>query len=68
MEIDFSLLNNLKNDALKCPTSEVKGNTRISTPKTKESQPQGKYEGESGNCLVRKKQTITNNNSRRGSS
>lgn len=51
MEIDFSLLNNLKNDALKCPTSKDNDNMRRSTPKLEKSQPQGKYEGESGNCF-----------------
>lgn len=51
MEIDFSLLNNLKNDALKCPTSKDNDNMRRSTHKLEKSQPQGKYEGESGNCF-----------------
>ena len=51
MEIDFSVLNNLKNDALKCPTNEDNDNMRRSTPKLEKSQPQGKYEGESGNCF-----------------
>ena len=46
MEIDFSVLDNLKSDALKCPTSEDNDNTRRNTHKIKESQPQGKYEGE----------------------
>lgn len=48
MEIDFSVLDNLKSDALKCPTSEDNDNTRRNTHKIEESQPQGKYEGESG--------------------
>lgn len=56
MEIDFSLLNNLKNDALKRPTSEGNDNMRINTPKLEKSQPQGKYEGES-----RKTQSLCRN-------
>ena len=51
MEIDFSVLDNLKSDALKCPTSKDNDNMRRSTPKLEESQPQAKYEGESGNCF-----------------
>ena len=46
MEIDFSVLDSLKNDALKCPTNEDNYNTRRNTHKIEESQPQGKYEGE----------------------
>ena len=60
MEIDFSVLDSLKSDALKCPTNEDNYNTRRNTHKIEESQPQGKYEGESGisfNKLNQLKQT-----------
>ena len=60
MEIDFSVLDSLKSDALKCPTSEDNSSAQPSTPKEKENQPQGKYEGESGisfNKLNQLKQT-----------
>lgn len=51
MEIDFSVLDSLKSDALKCPTSEDNSSAQPSTPKEKENQPQGEYEGESGSCF-----------------
>ena len=51
MELDFSVLDNLKNDALKCPVSEDNDNVQRSTPKIKESQPQGEFEGETGGCF-----------------
>lgn len=53
-------MDNLKSDALKCPTNEDNYNTRRNTHKIEESQPQGKYEGESGisfNKLNQLKQT-----------
>ena len=46
--MDLSLLDSLKSYALKCPTSTGKDKTLRSTHKTEETQPQGKYEGESG--------------------
>ena len=49
--MDLSLLDSLKGYALKCPTSTGKDKTLRSTHKTEETQPQGKYEGESGNCF-----------------
>ena len=48
MEIDFSVLDSLKSDALKSPTSTGKDKTLRSISGTEKSQPQGKYEGESG--------------------
>ena len=58
--MDLSLLDSLKSYALKCPTSTGKDKTLRSTHKTEETQPQGKYEGESGisfNKLNQLKQT-----------
>lgn len=48
MELDFSVLDNIKSDVLNCPVSIGNNNTRRNTHKEEESQPQGKYEGEKG--------------------
>lgn len=61
MELDFSVLDNLKSNALNCPVSIGKDNTRRNTHKEEESQPQGKYEGEKGNSFNKLKQIKQDN-------
>lgn len=51
MELDFSALDNLKNNALKCPVSEENELTQRSISETSKSQPQSEFEGENGNCF-----------------
>ncbi|NCD12085.1 MAG: hypothetical protein EOL93_06000 [Epsilonproteobacteria bacterium] len=48
MELDFSVLDNIKSDALNCPASIGKNEMRTSISEKAQSQPQSKYEGEKG--------------------
>lgn len=50
MDLDFSALNSLKKEGLNSPLSIGNDKTLRSTHKEEEIHPQGKYEGESGNC------------------